>query len=474
MSRALAEFRLEHGVYRLGQFSPVSIRDQIVRATYLVEHLVASTELAESTRLLVVGAGAAGVVAAVMASRLGVRHVTLVERAGTVMPLQSQSQSRWLDPVQYDWPASHWRERSWPVPETPRRFTSVSAPFPALSAGIAEEWALDFQNRTSKVLSAGVKALFYTEVLPWTRTSSGLSVELKDVRNKAITVQDTDLIMLAAGFGIEDTTVPNTSLSSGAFKSIDFWSNDQFETPKMGITNNQYGVLVSGSGDGALQDFVRLSTGIRAARDILDAVWNTTVQTTPWKEQMSALWHWEDHASRARKFSPTPLDECNLLGRLHQRHVEAVQSLVVSNEWPNVLAWFNQRMSQRIIGSVKLALKCNHFNWCYGLNRIVALIVIEYVKSKGIDPVKTNVALKATSPVAHSCGAGCWGEVHVAHLAQGVSCANDVNSIKTWPAAQTQSENFDGLVIRHGIEPLIFGLRTFERLKPQVVPFHLP
>lgn len=475
MSRALADFRLESGVYRLGQFSPVSIRDQVVRATYLVEHLAASTELAQTTRLLVVGGGTAGVTAAVVASRLGVQQVMLVERAGTVMPLQSRSQSRWLDPVQYDWPASHWREQSWPVSETPRRFTAVAAPFPVLSAGIAEDWALNFQNRASGALGTGVTALFHTEALSWSRTASSLSVELRDIGSGRVTWQDADIIMLAAGFGIEDTTVPDTTQAGVDFQGLDFWSDDQFETPTMGIANHKHGVLVSGGGDGALQDFVRLSTGVRAVRDILDAAWNSTEQLTPWKEQMAALWHWEDHASRARGFLPTPLDECDLLRRLHQRHLEAVQSLINSPEWPAVVNWFDQQMSGRVVGSVKLALKCDHFHWCYGLNRTGALIAIEYIKHRTRDnPVKTNVALKSTAPVAHTCSIGCWGHVHEAHLAQGVSCADDVDAIKAWPAAKTLPEHFDGLVVRHGIDPLVFGPRTFERLTPQVVPFHLP
>ena len=189
---------------------------------------------------------------------------------------------------------------------------------------------------------------------------------------------------------------------------------------------------------------------------------------------MAALWHWEDHAIRARGFSPAPLNECEILRRLQQRHEEAVQSLVGSPEWPTLVNWFDMQTSGRILGSVKLALKCDHFHWCYGLNRTGALIAIEYIRAKGFNPVKTNVALKSTEPVAHSCSARCWGHVHVAHIAEGVSCADNVAAIKVWPSAKTKSEHFDGLVIRHGIDPLVFGTHTFERLKPQVVPFHLP
>ena len=475
MTRALEDFRLEAGVYRLGQFAPVSIRDQVIRANYLIEHLAASPELVPSTRLVVIGAGAAGLTAAAAASRLGVRDVTLVERANTVMSLQARSDSRWLDPVQYDWPAAHWHEEAWPLDETPRLFTAVSVPFPRVAAAVAEDWAQEFQNRTSRLLGAAIKPLFHTDALVWRRVTKGIEVDLRDLPTRTVTSTTFDLIIFAAGFGLEHSEVPDTTSTTRPFKGLDFWSSDEFETDGMGLpATAKAGVLVSGAGDGALQDFVRLSTGVKSVRDVVHAIWTSTPAGTPWKDQFMALWHWEDHASRARNFVPKPVGDCEVLRRLHQRHAAAVEALAASPDWATALQWFDNATAKRRLGSVELAFKCDHFAGCYPLNRTGALLTARYMQERGHSVLRPFSALKSTTPNGHSCAHGCWGLTHEAHIAQGVDCSHSEAAITAWPAASTVSPKFDGLAIRHGIDPLTFGARTFERLKPQVVPYHLP
>lgn len=50
-----------------------------------------------------------------------------------------------------------------------------------------------------------------------------------------------------------------------------FWEADQFQTTGLGISRVEIPrVLVSGSGDGALQDFVRLATGHRSALEVYE------------------------------------------------------------------------------------------------------------------------------------------------------------------------------------------------------------
>jgi hypothetical protein len=475
MTAALNEFRLEPGVYRLGQFTPVSVRDQIVRANYLVEHLVADQELKQATRLLILGAGAAGVTCAIAASRLGVLDVTLVEIAGTVMPLQSKCQSRWLDPVQYDWPAGHWSQHMWPIEDTvPRQYTAVAAPLTPLQASISEDWAIDFQNRSQNLVGMGVTTRFHTEVLNWSNSGPDLEVSVRDVRTGTVTSLNADLIVLAMGFGVEHSTLPTTGNPGLSFEGLDFWSTDKFEDADMGIPLLQHGVLVSGGGDGALQDFVRLTTGVRAVGEIMEIVWATTGFSS-WKQQFSELWHWEDHAARSRSFVPYPVKDCDLLRRLHLRHLDVLETLVKSPEWASIVGWLDVRTSGRKLGAVQLALKCDHFGWCYGLNRTVALIVLEYLSQKGVRVLNANAALKSTAHVGGGlCSTGCWGHAHETHVAQGVSCDDDDVAIGNWPTSSTLVEYFDGLVIRHGIDPLVFGPRVFEKLRPHTVPFHLP
>jgi heterodisulfide reductase subunit A-like polyferredoxin len=61
--------------YELSGLRTGSVRDQILRAQLLVERLLARNDLSDDP-LLVIGGGAAGVTAALTASRLG-RDVTL-------------------------------------------------------------------------------------------------------------------------------------------------------------------------------------------------------------------------------------------------------------------------------------------------------------------------------------------------------------------------------------------------------------
>lgn len=475
MTRALGDFLLEPFVYRLGQFSPVSIRDQIVRATYLVDHLLTEGALAVNTHLVIVGAGAAGVTAAVAAASLGVRNVVLVESHDTVMALQANCPSRWLDPVQYDWPAAHWSDGLWPIkdPATPRS-TAQTRSFAPIGAGIAEDLSIEMANRAEPHFKSGkIRGRFGWMVQTWSPTPTGIAIQLTDLAGRSLEIIHADLLILAAGFGNEQARVPNATGSD--FEGLRFWSEDRFQQDDMGMVNVDPRVLVSGGGDGALQDFVRLTTGVSAVKDAMDAVWACSNETTSWKESMMGLWHWDEHARRALAFEPSPLDSCEILRRLHARHQEAVQDLTNSAEWPQLVAWFDRTTARRKLGSVHLALPCDHFHGCYGLNRTVALITIAYLNHKGLDPILPNTALLSTRALGHHpCTDGCWGQPHEARLATGVSCRTTTASLKVWNANDTVTLRVDGLVIRHGIDPLTIGSRTFERMTPQVVPMHLP
>ena len=100
-----------------GRLSPISIRDQMVRAQLLIEQAWQAGLIGGSDNrpLLVVGAGAAGATAAMSAAQLRVR-TTIVDAGTAPFLLQSGCQTRWLDPAQYDWPFSHWSRQTYPWP----------------------------------------------------------------------------------------------------------------------------------------------------------------------------------------------------------------------------------------------------------------------------------------------------------------------------------------------------------------------
>lgn len=95
---------------------PVSIRDQMNRACWLVQQaydlgFFGPKREREYRRLLICGAGAAGVSAAGHALSLGVETV-LIEKTSAPFLRQRRCASRWIDPTQYDWSAA-WSAVDW-------------------------------------------------------------------------------------------------------------------------------------------------------------------------------------------------------------------------------------------------------------------------------------------------------------------------------------------------------------------------
>lgn len=117
-------------LYSLAGRTPLSIRDQVFRAQTLIERLLSSKTLQVGQELLVVGAGAAGASIAVIAARSGVK-VTVVDTNTHPFALQRACTTRWVDPVQYDWPLGQASRAAWPA----------SHPSPAVPFGFAADYA---------------------------------------------------------------------------------------------------------------------------------------------------------------------------------------------------------------------------------------------------------------------------------------------------------------------------------------------
>lgn len=91
-------------VYVVGCVEPrVTIHAQQVRALNLVHALFAVGRLRPDQELVVIGAGFAGVTAAVAAAALGAR-VTVLECRESALHLQRGVGDRWVHPHLYDWP----------------------------------------------------------------------------------------------------------------------------------------------------------------------------------------------------------------------------------------------------------------------------------------------------------------------------------------------------------------------------------
>lgn len=482
-------------VYRIGQYTPVSVKDQIVRANYLIERLWKTKRLRPDTRLLVIGAGAAGVTAAIKALHFKVRRVELVDKRNRALSLQAGCGSRWLDPAQYDWPAPYWAEEKWPIQE-PNGFTHptnkrLASPL-NLFAQSADGWASQFDHKL-KTYERQRRIKFHKlkDVVDWVpRVGGGYTVEFKDESPASPrppnSFHDVDVIVFAGGFGQEIVHVPLqpaagffVALPQPVFHSVPFWSKDDFEQKDFGLGRPlQYsGVLVSGSGDGALQDFIRLVSGKPSVRSI----WLAAEQalTSERRKLLNHFWHWEAHSERSTDFAPEYTSRCDWLAALHARYTHEMHALVRDTKsWPAVKQALDRLIggpTARPIFHVKLALTGDHFTGCYPLNRWVALLLVEYInehalraKRANAAPLLQNVAIREVSPLGNH---GKLGPVKV-WFATPTTCATTPNDVATW-SGKVEDKDFDALIVRHGIDPSTLSIKS-TKLRPQAVPPHLP
>ena len=221
--------------------------------------------------ILVIGAGACGMTAAGL-TRQGFR-VLVIDRQRVPFTVQCSCTSRWLDPTQYDWPLDHWREQRFHWNPGHRQ-----PPFPwsaeRASPIVSNQWVPRFAAHRRAV---GNRLRFRGETeadLDAIQVRVGqprlLSLTLRNLRSRRRQVYGPfGAIVLAAGFVRERSTLPG----SPSFVGFPFWHTDPFETPACGLPGGQAQegtVLISGTGDGALQDFLRVITRRRSVRAIFD------------------------------------------------------------------------------------------------------------------------------------------------------------------------------------------------------------
>jgi hypothetical protein len=274
-------------------------------------------------------------------------------------------------------------------------------------------------------------------------------------------------------FGEERTQVAFEGLST-RFSSIPFWGDDDFEDQTFGMASVDLPVLISGNGDGALQDYLRLATGQRSVRDIMDPV--LTAAGDHWKNELASVWQWEELAS-LQKIAGSPLDDCEILSRLHQRYEALVFALANSPQWSDVAAALRPWLASRPAEHLRLAIMGDHFGACYGANRMAALIVAETLrKDHGAETFLYRHALKSTKALHASCGKGCWGQPHIANLVMDVDCKTTIASILAVPESDCLPLHVCGIVVRHGIDPTVMlGTKKLaDRLSPLQSPRHLP
>jgi hypothetical protein len=436
-------------LFSLAGRTPLSIRDQVLRAQTLVERLISTKALQAGSSLLVVGAGAAGATVAVLAARCGVR-VTAVDTNKFPFGLQRLCTSRWVDPVQYDWPLSHASRTHWPgaypAPAVPFGFKADYASI------IAHRWAITLNiERRSPNLNVEYKTRL--EKLPRPSLSSpGMLDAVTEKAGYPSQTRPFDVVVLPVGMASERTDAPfhaTAPKGSPRFVGVPFWMRDDFETKSFGLaTPLAHPVLVSGGGDGALQDYIRLMTGSRSALELLDKVFvGTAWSPVRQRLELLQLLEAEQEVERALQWNDGAAQDHDRLSALHKHHKSIVQRWHTSSSWSAIESVLLGEMSGRPIDMVMMVHSCDHFSGCYPLNRFMALLIDEVVTVKlGRNSIGAGHRLRAARPVTsrpHACALGCWGPDHEVEIEVASTCFG-----KPGPATRMR---VSGLVIRHGI-----------------------
>ena len=228
---SLSETPLHHGLFFVGPLDTRITFYSQVRALRLVHALVECGRVSQHEPVAVIGAGAAGITAALAAAVSGC-DVTLYERGTDILPLQSGS-PRLLHPHIYEWPF--------------RGSLRSDAVLPFL------DWSSATGNEVRTLLKANYEVakapgVSLSEKIRWT-----LDTIAKTNDEWLLTFRDQDgemhqktygTVLLSLGFGDERTC--------GAAPSLDYWRHPGFGPNTVELDEKAY--FVSGFGDGGLTD----------------------------------------------------------------------------------------------------------------------------------------------------------------------------------------------------------------------------
>lgn len=245
--------RLAPGLFICGYpLTPISIRDQIVRGTRL-GHLV---HVPAQAKVLVVGAGVAGICAAVILAQRGC-DVLVAESAATPFSVQASADTRFLDPWQYDWPIS-----------TAALAPAVLGPLTYLAdhgRNLHLRWTAELA-RWQALLGSRLTVSYGTAVTALGPATGHPRPQIPATLSSSARLRKFDLVILAVGSGTEKSSLqltppPGSSPASspGFLTTPKFWDHDTVEDADLGLPSHG-SVVVIGSGDGALQDFLRAAT----------------------------------------------------------------------------------------------------------------------------------------------------------------------------------------------------------------------
>jgi hypothetical protein len=350
-----------------GPLAPISIRDQMIRGQWLVERLLEQGRIApvpseglpdSEMPLVIIGAGAAGVTAALTAVKDRVRAL-VIERSSAPFGRQTASATRWIDPMQYDWPAASWAGSTYPpIGTTPLPYIAARAKLLALHWSVVWQREL-LRNRGFLQVRYRTRVVGIRPIYPAGSTVPYFDLTLSD--GSKISAQ---AFIWAAGFGAERCEILNLRLPGKPvkFRGVPFWGNDALEKPGCGIGGSNPRIAILGGGDGAIQDALRALTKQKSVRDIYSSLklppdFGRDVLEV--EERAHRHWIWAGQNGRRDHAVHESLD------RVHRNAaLRALSMPEVRSEAEALIKHPNEE--------VAVLHRCGHLSCFYGLNRFLA------------------------------------------------------------------------------------------------------
>jgi hypothetical protein len=438
---------------------PGTIRDQIIRGTLLATRAFERGVINRSNGLLVVGAGVAGAACATVAARLGV-PTTLINDTRIPFGRQRACTMKRIEPTLYEWPAAHWDQHQYPWRGEPAALHMAQL----IAADLAELW----ERRLHEEASRGRLRLVFDTVIdaPPTPLELGYSVPLITrtaagvmTHREEVTV---GMIVFAHGPGVErDIDTPD------ALRSFAFWERDPLSDASLASAT----VLISGGGDGALQDFLR-------------AVFSPDVLTAHMMLQLDLdaerydLYNLDQHATATFLWWGSTRDMHDTELALHHE----VQS-IVHRVWRDRRQDITQRFNayrRAELPEIVLAHPCNHFHRSSLVNRFLTLLVLLWAQDQSLASIKHLPNAKLVTPVpcphepppdpSRRDGYACYPHAHSVTCYLATCLAQDAHHVVF------QHDECGLILLRHGVDahpPFPELLGEDGRIVQQVLPAHL-
>jgi hypothetical protein len=440
---------------------PISIRDQMLRGAIMVFRLLEAKLIAANRPLVVAGAGAGGATAAMLAADLGLPAI-LVERGVAGFLTQSLATARWLDPTQYDWPLDHHHHARFPWnilhSRLPLRFGS------AWASALSQIWrsTLDAYVAQGTVNMHSGRTIADVLVKENTRTNRPEDRAL-EIRLDDGTTLHAGAAIMAKGFGFEKCRLSDPLAAPLEYEGQPFWGPDSFDR----LRPADHAVLISGSGDGGLQDYLRIVTHLRSAAEIA-----AKCKIPPYI--LHAVQSAEDRAMRGRSWAQAAHHEGAYFWELEQTHRQQVAAALTL---PTVLTGLHSTVPVLPVRT-NIVYREPYITSYYGLNRFLTLLISEFIVNRDswqtLFPGVTIDSIAADGADQHDCvvngrAAGTYDQATQMLLVH--DCFERWHQVRFNGSGAPQAGRYNVVIVRHGL--LDAPRPPIERPR-HLLPYHLP